>query len=286
MASKIENEDLSGKVALVTGATTGIGKEIARGLARMGAEVVIGARTLDRGNAARDDIASTTGSTKVSVMQVDMADQKSIRAFASSFLAQHPKLHILVNNAGCWQSDRQESPDGHELTWATNVLGPYLLTNLLAPGLEAAAPSRVINIVSDFASSYDVTDLEWSKRKYDMMKCYSQSKQALRMLTWGQADRFASSKVAVNCAAPGFVKTEFNRSVRGFTAAMIKFFAALMAVSPEKGAETPLWAAAARQLEGQTSKFYNKLAEGDGKFREPEPVAQLLRECERMTAAR
>lgn len=279
------NEDLSGTVALVTGATTGIGKEIARGLAQMGAEVVIGARGLDRGNAARDDIAKTSGNTKVSVMQVDMADLKSIRSFSSSFLAAHPKLHILVNNAGVWLTERKESPDGHELTFATNVLGPYLLTKGLAPALEAAAPARVVNVVSSIAGNYDAADLEFTKRKFDGMKAYAQSKQALRMVTWGQAERFASSNIMVNCAAPGFVKTEFNRNAGGFTAMMINFFSAIMAVSPERGAETPLWVAASRELEGQTAKYYDKRKEQDGKFREPEPIAQLLRECERMTTA-
>jgi NAD(P)-dependent dehydrogenase (short-subunit alcohol dehydrogenase family) len=285
MANATVNEDLTGKVALVTGATTGIGKEIARGLARMGAEVVIGARGLDRGNAARDDIAQTSGNAKVSVMQIDMADQKSIRAFASSFLATHAKLHILVNNAGVWMTDRKDSPDGHELTFATNVLGPYLLTTLLAPALEAAAPSRVVNVVSSIAGNYDAADLEFTKRKFDGSKAYAQSKQALRMVTWGMAERFAASKVTLSCAAPGFVKTEFNRDVHGFTAMMVNFFAALMAVSPERGAETPLWVAASRELEGQTAKYYDKRKEQDGKFRAPEPIAQLLRECERMTGA-
>jgi NAD(P)-dependent dehydrogenase (short-subunit alcohol dehydrogenase family) len=285
MANTTVNEDLTGKVALVTGATTGIGKEIARGLARMGAEVIIGARGLDRGNAARDDITKTSGNVKVSVMQIDVADLKSIRSFASSFLATHPKLHILVNNAGVWLSERKESPDGHELTFATNVLGPYLLTELLAPALEAAAPSRVVNVVSSIAKNYDPADLEFTKRKFDAMKAYAQSKQAFRMVTWGQAERFANSKVTVNCAAPGFVKTEFNRNVSGFMAMMVNFFAALMAVTPERGAETPLWVAAARELEGQTAKYYDKRREQDGKFREPEPIAQLMRECERMTAS-
>jgi NAD(P)-dependent dehydrogenase (short-subunit alcohol dehydrogenase family) len=284
MSNTTMNEDLAGKVALVTGATTGIGKEIARGLARMGAEVVIGARGLERGNAARDDIATTTGNANVSVMEVDMADLKSIRAFASSFLAKHAKLHILVNNAGVWLTERKESPDGHELTLATNVLGPYLLTTLLAPALEAAAPSRVVNVVSSIAANYDAADLEYTKRKFDGFKAYAQSKQAFRMVTWGLANRFADAKVTLNCAAPGFVKTEFNRNAKGFTAAMINFFSALMAVSPERGAETPLWVAASSELEGQTAKYYDKRKEQDGKFHEPEPIAQLLRECERMTA--
>lgn len=183
-----------------------------------------------------------------------------------------------------WLTERKQTSDGHELTLATNVLGPYLLTTSLAPALEAAAPSRVVNIVSSLAGDYDGSDLEFTKRKFDGFKCYSQSKQALRMVTWGMAERFPASKVTLNCAAPGFVKTEFNRNARGFTAMMINFFSALMAVSPEKGAETPLWVAASREFDGQTAKYFDKRKEQDGKFREPEPIAALLRECERMTA--
>jgi NAD(P)-dependent dehydrogenase (short-subunit alcohol dehydrogenase family) len=275
-------ENMSGKIVLVTGATGGIGKEIARGLARLGATIVIGARTPERGERARDEIAKDTGNNNISVMKLDVADQASIRAFAAAFKHRYDKLHVLVNNAGAWFSDRRESPDGIETTLATNVVGPHLLTSLLVEPLKAAAPSRVVNVVSDFASNYDVNDLQFSQRKYDGFKAYGQAKQALRMVTFSQATKLAGTGITVNAGAPGFVKTDLNQNAHGFMASMINFSSALFAVSPAEGADTLVWMSVAPELADVTGKFFAKRKEKESKFREPGPLAELDKACEQL----
>jgi NAD(P)-dependent dehydrogenase (short-subunit alcohol dehydrogenase family) len=272
--------NMSGKVAVVTGATGGIGKEIARGLARLGATVVIGARNAERGNAAWDEITRDTGNASVFVLPLDVASLASIRAFAAAFAEKFDRLDVLVNNAGAWFTDRSQSADGYELTFATNVLGPHLLTRLLLPRLRASAPSRIVNVVSALAANYDATDLMFERRKYDGFKSYGQSKQALRMLTWGLAKELEGSGVTANAAAPGFVRTEFNRNTHGFMAAMISLSARLFAVTPEKGADTPLWVASAPELSTMTGKYYDARQEKDGKFRDVAVIADLERRCD------
>ena len=253
------NEDLSGKVAIVTGATGGIGKEIARGLARMGATVIATARNPSKGEQALGEIKKDAKKPdSVSTMALDVSSVASVRAFADEFKTKHDALHILVNNAGAWFSDRRTSKEGHELTLATNVIGPYLLTKLLADRLRAGAPSRVVNLVSSIAGNYDVADLEWAKRKYDGFKVYGQSKQAMRMLTWHFADELGKDKISVNSAAPGFVKTDFNQNASGFIAAMINFSAKLFAVSAAEGADTPLWVAASSDATKVTNQYVEK----------------------------
>jgi NAD(P)-dependent dehydrogenase (short-subunit alcohol dehydrogenase family) len=279
-----DGTDMTGKVALVTGATGGIGKEIARGLARMGATVVIGARSPGRGDAAAAEIAAGTGGTAPVVMELDVADQASIRAFAAAFGARFAALDVLVNNAGAWFTDRRRSPDGHELTLATNVLGPYLLTELLLDALRAAGRARVVNVVSSFTGNYDAADLQFARRPYDGFKAYTQSKQALSMLTSGLAARLAGSGVTANAAEPGFVRTDFNRNARGLRVAMIGFFNRLIGVSPATGADTPLWAAVAPELEGVTGKLFAARKTKDGKFRDTAAISDLERRCRELTA--
>jgi len=273
------SEDLSGKTAIVTGATGGIGKEIARGLAKMGATVVIGARSAQKGASVAEELGKN-----VEVMALDVSSPDSIRAFVEAFGKKHDALHVLVNNAGAWFTDRKETKEGHELTLATNVLGPHLLTKLLAPALGKGKPSRVVNIVSDLASNYDVSDLEWKTRKWDGFKAYGQSKLALRMQTWIWAKKLEGDGVAVNAAAPGFVKTDFNQNAHGFTAAMINFSAKLFAVSAAEGAETPLWVASARELEGQTNKYFVKHKEKESAFREEGALRELEIALDKLTA--
>src|SRR5881628_600359 len=133
------------RTCLVTGANSGIGKETARGLARLGSRVILACRSPERGEDARREIVETTGNPAVVLMIVDLARQASIREFARAVLDAHRELHVLVNNAGTWSTRRQESPDGIELTWAVNVLGYFLLTDLLRGRLRESAPARIVN---------------------------------------------------------------------------------------------------------------------------------------------
>jgi len=273
--------DLSGSIAVVTGATGGIGKEIARALAGMGATVVIGARSPDRGESARAEIGAGA-SGPVSVMRLDVADQSSIREFAAAFAKRFGELHVLVNNAGAWFTDRRESPDGLELTFATNVLGPHLLTELLVDPLRTPARSRVVNVVSSIQGNYDATDLQFTRRRYDGSKAYGQSKQALSMLTWGLATRLGGTGVTANTAAPGFVKTDFNQNAHGFRATMINLSVRLFGVSSEKGADTPVWVAAAPELDGVTGKYFAGRKEQEAKTRDLGPIVDLERKCQQL----
>ena len=275
--------DLTGKVAVVTGATSGIGTEIARGLARLGASLVITARDPGRGEEARADLAPyAPDRNAVAVLPLDVADIRSVRAFAASLGKLHDRLDILVNNAGTWYTDRRESPDGIELVFATNVLGPYLLTELLTDRMRESGQARVINIGSSIANNYDATDLQFTTRKYQGFQAYAQSKQAIRMITWGQADRLASAGITANVVAPGFVRTGLNRNARGFTVRMINLSARMFAVSPAKGADGPLWAAAAPELRGVTGKYFDGRKERDGGPRDMTAVADLEHRCNEM----
>jgi len=129
--------NLAGKTALVTGASSGIGKEIARDLARLNARVILACRSEARGRAALDEIVADTGNHKTELRLVDVSSRASVLAFATELRAREAELHVLVNNAGVWLDECLASEDGIELTWATNVLGTHLVTRELLPLLEA-----------------------------------------------------------------------------------------------------------------------------------------------------
>jgi NAD(P)-dependent dehydrogenase (short-subunit alcohol dehydrogenase family) len=243
--------------------------------------VVIGARSLERGEAAAREIAnsSAVAPTAVTAMEVDVTDLASIRAFASAVATRFGKLDVLVNNAGVWFTDRRETPSGVELTFATNVLGPHLLTELLLPTLRAGDHARVVNMVSGFSGDYDVTDLQFRRRPFDGGKAYAQSKRALSLLTWGLAARTPETGVTANAAEPGFVRTGFNRNASGFRASMINFSARLFAVSPAKGADTPLWVATAPELAGVTGQRFAARKVKPDAFRDPAEIAPLEQAC-------
>jgi NAD(P)-dependent dehydrogenase (short-subunit alcohol dehydrogenase family) len=274
--------DLAGRTCIITGASAGIGKETARALARMGAHVVLACRSLDRGEAARREIAGDVRGT-VEVMLVDVASQASVRAFASAFLDRHPMLHVLVNNAGIWARRRRESPDGVELTWATNVLGYFLVTDLLLDALKRSGDGRVVNVVSQLARDLDLSDVEFRRRPYDGVTAYAQSKQADRLLTWALARRLDGAAVTVNAMHPGMVGTELFGKAGGLGGRAASLYTRLFAKSAREGADTVVWLAASPEVHGRTGGFWIDRAERRCRFRDPVAEEPLWALCTKMT---
>ena len=277
--------NLKGRICLVTGASAGIGKEIARGLAQKGGTVILAVRSAERGEAAKKEIVESTKNPDVHVMLVDLSSQRSIREFVAELDRRYDKLHVLVNNAGVWTTTKKQSPDGIELMWATNVLGYHLLTKLLVPKLKASAPARIVNVASSAASGLNLEDVQYEKRKYNDFTAYSQTKQANRMLSWALAEELAGSGVTVNAGNPGLIKSELARETSGVFGAIFGVMQAIMAKTPAQGADTFVWMAAAPELAGVTNKFFTARKEQPCKFRDPAAIRALVALCDQQTAS-
>jgi NAD(P)-dependent dehydrogenase (short-subunit alcohol dehydrogenase family) len=276
--------DLAGRICVVTGASAGIGQATALELARLGARVVMAVRDPDRGEAARRRILGATGRSAVELALVDLSSQRSIRAFARDLSQRLPSIDVLVNNAGIWTNRRALGPDGIELTWATNVLGYFLATELLRPLLEKAGRARVVNVASRLAGELDLADVGFERRAYDGRKAYAQSKQADRLLTWAQARRFAGTGVTANALHPGFVATEIFGKGGGLVGLGASLYAKLWARRPEQGADTVVYLAASPEAEGRSGLFWDDRQERRCRFRGEEQEEALFALCQRMTA--
>jgi retinol dehydrogenase 12 len=277
-------DDQLGRVCLVTGATSGIGKEIARGLALKRAHVVVAARDLDRGRRVAEELSDDAANPSVEAVELDVASQSSVRRFAADFTKRFTKLHVLVNCAGVYPApEKQKTADGIERTWATNVLGYYLPTVLLLDTLVASAPARVVNVASDMAGGLDLDDVEYDRRPYRPMDVYKQSKHAGRLLTWKLADRLRGKGVTANAMHPGFVRTSLIRE--GAFAFLFKV-GGLFARSPARGAETAVWLASSHALESDTGGYYVDRKERHCKLRSDDAEERLWSVCERMTTLR
>lgn len=277
-----EKADLRGRVALVTGANSGIGKEVARGLLRLGARVLMACRDPKRGEEARAELAQDG---EAELVLVDFADPESIRSFARTVRARASALHVLVNNAGIWSEQRRETPGGIELVWATNMLGYFLTTELLRPLLRHGAPARIVNVASELAGDLDLEDVEFRRRRYAAVKAYSQSKQANRMWTWALARRLEHSGVAANAVHPGAVDTPLLGKGGGPLSVVAPVFARVFSKTAEQGADTPLWLAASPEVEGLSGRFFKERREAPCRFRGKDQEERLYALCERMTAS-
>jgi NAD(P)-dependent dehydrogenase (short-subunit alcohol dehydrogenase family) len=276
--------DLSGKTSVVTGASAGIGYATARELARLGASVVLAVRSPERGEAARRTIVSATGNAAVEVAPVDLSSQRSIRAFARDLGRRHPRVDVLVNNAGVWLNRKQQSVDGIELTWATNVLGYLLATEGLTPLLEAAGRARVVNVASQLAGGLDQSDVQYERRPYAGRAAYAQSKQADRMLSWALARRLAKRGVSVNAMHPGFVATEIFGKGGGIVGRAASLYSKLRARTPAQGADTVVYLAASTDVDGRSGLFWIDRQEHRCRFRDEQQEETLWRLCQGMIA--
>jgi NAD(P)-dependent dehydrogenase (short-subunit alcohol dehydrogenase family) len=269
------NSNMHRPLCLVTGANTGIGFEIALGLARKGSRVVLACRDQAKGDDARNTIASETRNPDIELLIVDLASQQSIRSVAQEFSRKHDVLDVLVNNAGTSSSKRRESPDGIEITFATNVLGYHLLTGQLLDLLRRAPAARVVNVASMMAYGLDLDDVNFKRRRYDPSTAYAQSKQADRMLTWALTRRLEGTSVTANALHPGAVNTALLRALApGFSG-----------ITPAEGAETAIWLATSPEVAGVSGRLWVKRRETPCEFRGRDNEEALWSLCDRMTAS-
>jgi NAD(P)-dependent dehydrogenase (short-subunit alcohol dehydrogenase family) len=269
-------------VAVVTGATSGIGKEIAARLAELGAEVVIACRDPEKGQRTAQEISKRTGSSKLSVMQVDTSSRQSIRDFAQKLESERSHLDVLVNNAGVNVRRRTTSVDGIELTFATNVLGYFLLTRELLGVLKASAPARIVNVASTFAGNLDLGDLQFERRPYDPIKAYQQSKACNRLWTWALARRLAGTGVTANAMAPGLVFTGLYRDAAPPLRLLLRVIAVFRGRSVAQGADTAVWLAQDPDVASVTGRFYELRQEHPCEFRDEPTEERLWAACEKM----
>ena len=276
---------MTGKTCLVTGANSGIGLETARRLAALGARVVMVARDPVRGEAARLEVADSTGNDSVELLLCDLGSKTQVRALAGRVLECCPQLHVLVNNAGLTLGQRVVTEDGFETTFAVNHLAPFLLTELLRERLIASSPARVVTVASDAhnGGKIDFDDLN-GERRFSGWAAYSQSKLANILFTSELAKRLEGTGVTAACLHPGVVKTGFAR--RGPTFFRVFFKAAgLFLLTPERGADTAVWLASSPEAADASGGYFVKrrLTQPSKAARDPETAARLWRVSEQLT---
>jgi NAD(P)-dependent dehydrogenase (short-subunit alcohol dehydrogenase family) len=243
---------MKGKIVLITGATSGIGKETAKGVAMQGATVVFTARDAQRGEQTRQELIQQTKNPNIDVLFCDLASFASIRDCCNQFLKKYPALHVLINNAGIVDYHRRESKDGIENMFAVNYLAPFLMTNLLLDMLKKSAPARIINLTSGLHSgTIHFDDIEF-KKGFSGMKVYGHSKLAIILWTRFLAENLKGTDVTVNCVNPGMSTTNLGRDAGWISA---KFFK-LLGKKPSIAAETPIQLASASEVETITGEYF------------------------------
>jgi retinol dehydrogenase 12 len=248
---------MSGTTCLVTGATSGIGKETALRLAMLGATVVIVARDAARGAAAGAEITDRVPPAQVEVMTADLSSLAQVRRLAGDVLGRHGRLDVLVNNAGLISPRRELTADGLETTFATNHLGPFLLTSLLRGLLERSAPARVVTVSS--AAHKQVSAIPWEDlpcgAQSGQGQAYPVSKLLNILFTTELARRLAGAGVTANCLHPGFVRTGLGRDVTGVLGAVLPLILRLRP-GPSAGARTPVYLASSPDVTGVTGGYF------------------------------
>jgi NAD(P)-dependent dehydrogenase (short-subunit alcohol dehydrogenase family) len=244
------------KICLITGATSGIGKETALELARQGMQIIFNSRDEEKGRNTRDEIIQSTGNPDVNMYHCDLASFQSISEFAGLVKKNYERLDILINNAGIWMYNKEISADGIEYTFAVNHLAPFLLTNLLLDMIRKSGAGRIINISSGihYQGCPDFSDPEFKNKRFSSLKAYAQSKLANVIFTRELAVRLKETNVTVNCLAPGWVNTGLFRDSNP----LVKLSARIWALTPAKGAETAIFLATSDHIQNITGEYFEK----------------------------
>jgi len=242
------------RVAVVTGATSGLGRVTAERLAALGARVILVGRNGEKLAKAVEEIGAATGSDSLQAELADLSLKADVRNLADRLLRREDAIHILVNNAAVLPSERRLTPEGFETAFATDLLSPFLLTSLLLPQMRSSAPARVVNVLSGgmYLTGINVDDLENENGRYDGSRAYARAKRGLMILTEHWASELEGSGVTVNAMHPGWADTPGVReSLPGFH----KLSRSVLR-TPWQGADTIVWLAASPEATGHTGKFW------------------------------
>jgi NAD(P)-dependent dehydrogenase (short-subunit alcohol dehydrogenase family) len=246
---------MDGKVVLITGASSGLGLAAAEGFAELGATVWLAVRNLEGGERARARLLEQQPAAQVHLALCDLSRLRSVRRFCERFVAEAPRLDVLVNNAGVLTQERQLSDDGIELTLATNVVGPFLLTQLLAPVLERSAPSRIVNVSSGgmYTQRLEIDDLQSERGDFHGPTVYARSKRVQVVLSEMWAARLAGTGVTVHSMHPGWADTG------GIRSSLPRFhrLARPLLRTPQQGSDTTVWLGAASEPADSSGGFWH-----------------------------
>jgi len=283
----LEGVDLRGKIAVVTGASTGLGLETARALASVGAQVLLAGRDAARIDAAATTILEREPNAMLEQGVLDLTSLDSVRAFAEWYGSSHDRLHLLINNAGVMYTPFEHTAEGFEMQFGTNHVGHFLLTCLLVPSLLADPPSRVVNLSSGGHMGSDIVwdDVNFERREYDKFAAYGQSKTANILFSLELDRRLAGRGVHAYAVHPGMIATELGRYMTkdDFQALIDRAKSAPSGGLPpyktiEQGAATSVWAATAPELEDQGGTYLADAEVTDQHApwaREPDSAARL-----------
>jgi NAD(P)-dependent dehydrogenase (short-subunit alcohol dehydrogenase family) len=254
------------KVIIITGANAGIGRETARGLAQLGHTVIMVCRNTPAGEAVRQEIVAQTGNPAVEVLKCDLSSQQSIRQFVADFTAKYPRLDVLINNAANFDHTLKKptlTEDGVEVIFATNHLGPFLLTHLLLDTLKASAPARVLTVASQGLVMYPFLSIEFDnlngQKKFSTQHAYYHSKLAQVMFTFDLAERLSGSGVTVNCIRVTNVQIDKGRYeyLTGWKRRAYEI-KRRRAITPEQMAAAYIYLAVAPEFETVTGKYFDE----------------------------
>lgn len=246
------------KTAIITGATSGIGYQTALAIAEQGYKTVLVSRNKEKLENTKQEIIEKSGNENVSYFVADLSLISDIKRVADEIKKTHTVIDLLVNNAGAMFSERKETQEGLEMTFATNHINYFLLTTLLLDNIKAAPKGRIASVSSEaqkMTKSVNWDDIEF-KNKFKGLRAYAQSKLFNAMFTFQLANKLKGTNVIANCMHPGGVNTGFGKNTKGFMRFLVGLIFPLMR-TPEKGAETLIWLATSEDVEGISGKYFH-----------------------------
>ena len=245
--------DMQGKICLVTGSTRGLGKATAFALAQQHATVILGCRNKQRGEAVLTEIKAASPAATVDLLLLDLSEQHSIRAAVREFENRYDHLDVLINNAAIFKRQRTLTSDGYETMFATNHLGPFLLTNLLLERLQASPAARILIVTAPSTTKIAFEDLQ-AEHRFSALHAFGASKAANLLFTYDLARRLAATNVTVNAFFPGLVKTSLMRAAP----APLRWLNPVFGQTPEPVAQSVVYYASSPEVQGMTGLFFNK----------------------------